>query len=238
MSRVALARLEKHPGGFALQIEAGRVDHAAHNNDVASLVQEQIEFDQTIAAVLEWIKGRDDTLIIITTDHANANPGLTLYGAEGNTAFARLAGARKSFDWIAAQISDTKSAKDRVARMVPAVLEATGHELTAGDQRLLEETMQDHRVMPFIEANKWTSVLGAILADRFGVAFVSPNHTADYVEVTATGPGADLIGAGPGSMIDNIDLHAVMVAALNLPEAKPLPGMEEPMNLVKPIAPD
>ena len=238
MSKVALARLEKNPNGFVLQIEGGRVDHAAHNNDAGSLVREQVEFDQAIAAVLEWMKGRDDTLLIITTDHANANPGLTLYGADGNTGFANLAGAKKSFDWIAAKIADIKLPKDRVAKMVPAVLEATGHELTPGDQRLLEETMQDHRVMPFIETNKWTSVLGAILANRFGVAFISGNHTADYVEVTATGPGSQLIGVGPGSIIDNIELHGVMTAALALADAKPLPGMEDPMLLGKPIVPD
>ncbi len=238
MSKVALSRLEKFPEGFVLQIEGGRVDHAAHNNDAGSLIREQVEFDQTIAAVLEWAKNRDDTLIILTTDHANANPGLTLYGSQGNEGFARLADVKKSFDWIDAQMSGIKPPKDRVAKMVPAVLQATGHELTPGDQRLLEETMQDHRVMPFVETNKWTSVLGQILADRFGVSFISGNHSADYVEVTATGPGTDLIGAGNGSMIDNIELHAVMATALGLSEAKPLPGMEEPMNLAKPIAPD
>ncbi len=241
MSKVALARLEKNSNGFVLQIEGGRVDHAAHNNDAASLVREQVEFDQAIAAVLEWMKERNDTLLIITTDHANANPGLTLYGSDGNKGFANLASAKKSFDWIDAQMSGIKPPKDRVARMVRAVLEATGHELTPGDQRLLEETMQDHRVMPFIETNKWTSVLGAILANRFGVAFISGNHSADYVEVTATGPGSELIGGSNGEgggVIDNIQLHGVMTTALALSDAKPLPGMEEPMLLGKPIAPD
>lgn len=241
MSKVALARLEKHPSGFVLQIEGGRVDHAAHSNDAGSLVREQVEFDQAIAAVLEWMNGRDDTLLIITTDHANANPGLTLYGSDGNKGFSHLASAKKSFDWIDAQMSGIKPPKDRVAKMVPAVLEATGHQLTPGDQRLLEETMQDHRVMPFVETNKWTSVLGAILADRFGVAFISGNHSADYVEVTAIGPGSELVGGsnrGGGGVIDNIELHGVMATALALSEAKPLPGMEEPMLLGKPIAPD
>jgi alkaline phosphatase len=238
MSKVALARLEKNPDGFVLQIEGGRVDHAAHSNDAGSIVREQMEFDDAIAAVLEWTKGRDDTLVILTSDHGNANPGLTLYGESGNAGFARLEKAAKSFDWIDAQMSGIKPVKARVARMAESVLAATGRELTPGDQKLLEECMQDHRVMPFVEANHWPSVLGAILADHYGVSFVSPNHTADYVEVTATGPGSELIGIGGGGLIDNIDLHGVIVAALGLGEGKLLPGMETPMPLVKAVKPD
>jgi alkaline phosphatase len=237
MTREALSHLDYDSRGFVLQIEGGRVDHAAHNNDAASLVREQIEFDETIGAVLEWAKvgnRAQDTLIILTTDHGNGNPGLTLYGEQGEKAFANLDRATKSFDWIAEQIHGIKPAAARVSRMIEVVKTASGYDLTADDRRLLEESLQDRRAMAFAEANKWTSVLGAILADHYGVAFVSPNHTSDYVEVTALGPGSESIGG----CIDNVALHGTMLAALNLPEAKFLPGMETPMQMPKAIKPD
>ena len=237
MTRVALARLETKPEGFVLQVEGGRVDHAAHNNDAGSLVREMGEFDDAIGAVLEWMGkagGRDDTLLILTSDHGNANPGLTLYGEGGNAGFARLENVRKSFDWIDAQMHGFKSAAARVVKMAEAVKTASGYELTAGDRKLLEECVQDQRVMAFVEANKWTSVLGAILADHFGVAFASPNHTSDYVEVTAMGPGSERIGG----VIDNVELHGVMVAAMGFGAGAMLPGMEEAMPMPKPIKPD
>jgi alkaline phosphatase len=231
MTRAALSRLETNPAGFLLQIEGGRVDHAAHNNDAASLIREQMEFDETIGAVLEWVGGRDDTLLILTTDHGNANPGLTLYGVHGETGFENLDRATRSFDWIAANLHGVKPAAARIARLGELVKSAMGYDLNADDRRLLEDCLHDRRAMAFVDANKWTSVLGAILADHFGVAFLSPNHTSDYVEVTALGPGSESIGG----CIDNIDLHGVMLAAMDLPEAKLLPGMESPMPLPKPI---
>lgn len=243
MTRVALSRLGSRPEGFVLQVEGGRVDHAAHNNDAASLVREQVEFDQAVGAVLEWIGTRDDTLLIVTSDHGNANPGLTLYGEGGDKGFARLEKATRSFDWIDAQALGTKGAGGgggvggaaaRAAKMAEAAGRASGYALTADDRRLLEECLQDHRTTGFREANHWPSVLGAILADHYGVAFASPNHTSDYVEVTAMGPGSEAVGG----CIDNIELHGVMTAALGLGEGKLLPGMEEPMPLAKPIKPD
>ena len=177
MTRVALSRLEGKPEGFVLQIEGGRVDHAAHSNDAGAILREQMEFDDAIGAVLDWAKDRSDTLIVLTTDHGNANPGLTLYGKQGNEAFERLAGAKKSFDWIAEQLHGVKPAAARITKMAEAVKTASGRELNEGDRKLLETCIHDQRAMAFVEANKWTSVLGAILADHYGVQRLSARTT-------------------------------------------------------------
>jgi alkaline phosphatase len=239
MTRTALARLENNPEGFVLQVEGGRIDHAAHNNDACSLIREQVEFDAAIGAVLEWVaaasRRRDETLIILTSDHGNANPGLTLYGEQAEAGFEFLAQGKKSFEWVAAQMQGAIAATDRRDKMAAAVKSAFGYDLAPDERELMADCLQDRRAMAFFEANKWTSVLGAILADRCGVAFVSPNHTSDYVEVTALGPGSESVAAG---VIDNIDLHGVMVEALALPEGKLLPDMQEPLRMPKPPKPD
>jgi alkaline phosphatase len=241
MSRIALDRLAQKPEGFVLQIEGGRIDHAAHNNDAFSLVREQVEFDETIGAVLDWAKDRNDTLIILTSDHGNANPGLTLYGEHGNRMFDRLAAATHSFDWIAAQAHGTKPASAWVEKIAAATKAATGADLDPDTRRFLTDHRESRRGSAFAEANKWPSILGAALADHCGIAFASPNHTADYVEVTALGPGSESIGgssSGGGGIIDNTDLHGVMVAALSLADAKPLPDMLNPVPMPKPPKPD
>jgi alkaline phosphatase len=87
--------------------------------------------------------------------------------------------------------------------------------------------------MPFAHANNSDSVLGALLASRFGVAFLSPNHTSDMVEVTAWGPGSERLKP----QVDNIDLHTLAVDSLGLGEGKPLPGMDQKLK-VKPPAKD
>lgn len=69
MTRVALAILERDPDGFFLMIEGGRIDHAGHNNDLERLGPEVAEFDKAVQAVMEWARGRSDTLVLVTADH-------------------------------------------------------------------------------------------------------------------------------------------------------------------------
>lgn len=224
MTRAALARFSDAADaqGFAVQIEGGRVDHAAHDNDAGSLIAEQVEFDDAIGLVLEWMQGRDDTLLIITTDHANANPGLTYYGKRGKDSFALLPNVKHSFTWIAEQWGKDKKALT-AERITSVVREATGITLDEAETSLLIGALSKHRVSPFAAANTWTSVLGEVLADHLGIAFLSPNHTSDLVEVTALGPGAETLPP----LIENVALHGLATRALGLKEAELLPGMEQ-----------
>jgi alkaline phosphatase len=56
--------------GFFIMIEGSRIDHAGHANDPAAQVHEVVAYDQTIAAVLDFIKDTDTpTLMVSTSDH-------------------------------------------------------------------------------------------------------------------------------------------------------------------------
>jgi len=61
---------------FFLMIEAGRIDHASHGNDIIRTVYETIELSDTISMLLEWADGRNDTVILLTADHETG--GLTV----------------------------------------------------------------------------------------------------------------------------------------------------------------
>lgn len=226
MTRAALARLERAPEGFAVQIEGGRIDHAAHDNDAPSLIQEQMEFDRTLGVVLQWMEGRDDTLLIVTTDHGNANPGLTVYGKRGEDGLGKLLKASHSFEWFFSQVRRLPkdlSDEDRMLKTGDLVEQATGIKLDSEATGLLSNSMRSQRVMPFRDANSTTCVLGSLLASIFGVAFLSPNHTSDMVELTAIGPGADLLRP----VMRNREVWEVLVKAMELAPAVMLEGMDE-----------
>jgi alkaline phosphatase len=102
MTRAALARLERSEK-FILQVEGARIDHAAHNSDAAAALHDQIALDEALDACLEFQKRNPDTLIVLTTDHANSNLGLNGMGGGYRTSsqrFATLAQVKMSFPEI------------------------------------------------------------------------------------------------------------------------------------------
>lgn len=228
MAAVALSRLGSAPDGFVLQIEGGRVDHAAHDNDAASLVQEQMEFDRTLGTVLKWMDGRDDTLLVVTTDHGNANPGLTLYGKRGEEGLGRLMQARSSFEHMFARIAAAKKKGGDFAHAATEIIEeGTGVALDSEAQDLFMSVLKSKRVMPFRDANSATCVLGSLLASVYGVAFVSPNHTSDMVELTSIGPGSQHMRP----TMRNRDVWSVLVDALGFAPPQLLEGMDRVVRL-------
>ncbi len=213
MTEAALGRLARAPDGFVLQVEGGRVDHAAHANDAVSLVRDQLAFDDALESAIGFVSARDDTLLIVTTDHGNANPGLTLYGDKGERGIELLSHGRQSFDWIQAQLASAGSREAMMGVLPMLVYQATGVELDDADHAWLYRCFVDReRADGFRAVSGFGPVLGAVLSNAFGVAFLSPNHTADLVEVTAIGPGSDRLGP----VIDNIDLHRLVVESLDL----------------------
>ncbi len=69
MTAKALDLLSRDPDGFFLMVEAGRIDHAAHMNDIGALIWDTLAFDDAIRVAYEFQKAHPDTLLIITADH-------------------------------------------------------------------------------------------------------------------------------------------------------------------------
>ncbi|HVQ65801.1 MAG TPA: alkaline phosphatase [Terriglobia bacterium] len=80
MTRQALNVLGKNPNGFFLMIEAGSIDRELHRMDPNRAVDELIELDKAIGIARAWVadRDRDDTLILVTSDHETS--GLTITG--------------------------------------------------------------------------------------------------------------------------------------------------------------
>jgi alkaline phosphatase len=82
MTAKALDILSQDPDGFFLMIEGGRIDWAGHDNDVATMLHEMLKFDETINYVYEWVKDRNDTLVVVTADHETGGFGFSYSRAD------------------------------------------------------------------------------------------------------------------------------------------------------------
>lgn len=68
--------------GFFLMVEGGKIDWAAHSNDLAGTVFEMLDFDQAISVAYEFYKQHPhETLIVVTADHETG--GVTLGRKKG-----------------------------------------------------------------------------------------------------------------------------------------------------------
>lgn len=212
MTQAALDRLEKNSNGFLLQIEGGRVDHAAHGNDAAGLIYDQLAFDDAVKIVMDYTENRDDTLVILTTDHGNANPGLSGLGSGyGDTPkmLATIHEYRQSFDWVFDQVSsDISEGKSRsINRLREVVEQATNTAIEEDEAMMLYNALNGDYRAPFHNRQGANAVLAGILANYNGIYFIGTNHTSDYVELAAWGPGSDRIP----TFVRNTDLFDLMV---------------------------
>lgn len=87
MAAKALGIMEQDPDGFFMMIEGANIDHSAHDNNIQDVTHEVVEFHNTVQAVLDWMQGRDDTMLIVTADHETGGLSVTSNGA-GNYATA------------------------------------------------------------------------------------------------------------------------------------------------------
>ena len=196
MTQAALTSLADSARGFLLQVEGGRVDHAAHANDAAAMLWDQLAFDDAIGVALAFAESREDTLVIVTSDHANANPGLNGIGAsyaDSTACFEVLAGAKASHGVIRQRLrrlagDDRQVTADNV---IEVVRDATGIELAAGEAEAIRAVASGQAPADLNRQHaNFVGTLGQTLGNHNGIGWTGVSHTADLVLLAATGPGA------------------------------------------------
>lgn len=207
MTDLAIRNLAKNPNGFILQIEGGRVDHAAHGNDAAGLLFDQIAFDDAIAVVMEFARERDDTLVMITTDHGNANPG---FSSAPDSQFDNLAKFRHTNNWIRRELNQNSS----IAEIRERIEYATGYEVPREEAEDFLASMKGEFRATYRRMQGASSVLGQVIANYTDVNWVGGSHTADYVELASFGPGSEAIDG----FVKNTRLFEVMTQAAGVLE--------------------
>jgi alkaline phosphatase len=72
MTKASLNVLNKNSNGFFVMIEGGAVDWACHANQKGRLIEEQMDFNRSVDAAINWVETNsnwDETLLIVTGDH-------------------------------------------------------------------------------------------------------------------------------------------------------------------------
>lgn len=113
-TQLALDKLSKNEKGFFLMVEGSQIDWGGHNNDAEYLIEELIDFDETIGVALDFAKKDGNTLVIVTADHETGGFTLAADGTDYNT------------------IKPVFSTTGHSATMVPVFAEGPGASLFGG----------------------------------------------------------------------------------------------------------
>jgi alkaline phosphatase len=209
LTSFALDQLSQNPTGFFLQIEAGKVDWAAHANDTSALLYDQLEFDNVIQQVIQFAEKNRDTLVVITTDHGNANPGL-FYGEKSVKNFEKLLSVKQSNEWIFKGYTSELTPKQLIER-----IEYASNVLLTNDEathliQLIKENRTDGVYnpykFPFQQLAKYQST-------HTSIGWAGKDHSSDHVELCMFGPGSEQLPA----FIRNYEIHNYLLTISGLP---------------------
>lgn len=222
MTEAALEVLGDSENGFYLQVEGASVDKQIHPLDWERAIADLIEFDQAIAAAVEWAaENAPDTLIVVTADHghgfdvygtvdvetfnaaeddATRRDAIQTYDAAGFPAYADEDGDGFPDEWdvpvtLAAVVNNHPDYTEDFQVSVTPRVPATLNE----DGQWVDNPDDDPNGI-FLSGNLPYS------SGSVGV------HTLQDVPVFASGPGAEFFGR----VLNNTDIFFGMAAAIGL----------------------
>jgi len=205
MTKQAIKTLSKNKKGFVLQVEAGKVDWAAHANDIGGLLYDQVAFDEAVAEAIAFAEKSEDTLVVITTDHGNANPGL-FYGADADRNFERIFNFKQTNNWVLDGVNKDTSVSAFIEKLEAAqgyaIAKTEAEQILVHYGKIDEKGLYNPRNLPFKD-------LALVQSKYTSVGWGSMDHSADYVELAMFGPGSELLKP----FVKNIELHNLMLKA-------------------------
>jgi len=104
---------DRSPEGFFLMIEGSQIDWGGHANDANFVVNEMLEFEKQIDAVLAFAREEGNTLVVVTADHETGG-------------FAIMPGSKMG------KIQVAFTTKSHTATMIPVFADGPGAEAFRG----------------------------------------------------------------------------------------------------------
>jgi alkaline phosphatase len=221
MAEVALGILNRGAKGFILQVEGARIDHAAHANDLGAILNDQMAFEEALQVCLNFARKDGETLVVVTSDHGNANPGITGAASLGkDNGLLRVPGMKASFEVLGNDLKKAPSAE--VIRDL--IQDRLGIGITLAEGHLLFDAAANASVLkPFGNYRFATATLAMVVGTYTGVGWSSGSHTSDYTLLTALGPGAELFEG----MVQNVDCFEKLLSVRGITFENPKMTLEE-----------
>jgi alkaline phosphatase len=249
MTRVALQKLSWNPKGFILQVEAGRIDHANHNNDAWAAIQEMYELDLTLGVIDEFLRMSPNTTVIIASDHGTSCFGINGTGPEYNDSTEAL----KKYQPIKASLEFIKRKMKRdasLAEIKDLFEQFTTYKISDEEATMISRSMQPefrryhgdyviqpeatmgrilaHSVYENISEIFWD---GKALLRRGNVGFTSTHHTGEDQIVLSYGYRSKDLGLD--RYLDNTYLFHAMCKFFDIKYENPTMTEEEAKPFIK-----
>ncbi|MBC7319845.1 alkaline phosphatase, partial [bacterium] len=188
MIEKAIELLYKDSKGFFLMVEGSRVDHASHNNDIASVIAELREFDEAVRVALDFYnKHPRETLLIVTTDHDNGGLSITpAYDTSGKERYPTVEDLNRIF-LVPFSFEKAKSVVEKEG------VEKLFSEHYTGElnipQEWIERLNSNKPITPSLNSPFYAS-FGAGFSTVYMTAWATSDHTATPVWIVSLGPGS------------------------------------------------
>ncbi|MCM3149926.1 alkaline phosphatase [Bacillus pumilus] len=181
MTKAALAQLNQdNSHGFFMLLEGSTIDSAGHENDVVGAMSEMEDFEEAVQAALQFAKKDQETLVVITADHAT---GGFSFGADGMTSEtgykwdpAPILAAKKTPVYMAKKIAGGQSVRDVLHTHIDFSLTN-------------EEISQVEKAAQSGKASTIQLSIQHIFDQRSFSGWTTFAHTGEDVPVYAYGPG-------------------------------------------------
>jgi alkaline phosphatase len=228
LTEKALEILSRNSQGFFLMVEGGQVDWVAHDNDVASVLHEMKELDQTLGAILKFAEAHPDTLVIVTADHdtgglaiaySNYQPPAsvalstgenwkTKYNFGEKDIFEKMAKQKKSFQKMVIDSKGNPAAlKKEVENNSAFALtqEEAERVLSRDPQSGYPKTKADREIHVYGQ-DKPMALMGRLFGREMNTAWAVGTHTHTPVMVMGIGPGAERFRG----LLDNVQIPRII----------------------------
>ncbi|ADQ08300.1 Alkaline phosphatase [Caldicellulosiruptor hydrothermalis 108] len=204
MTQKALQILSKNRNGFFLMVEGSEIDWASHANDPVGVVSEVLAFDKAVKVALDFAKSRDDTAVIIASDHANGGMSLGNYTTKYDTALlndflAYITKAKRTGAGIEEHLGNNKT-DENIKKIVSEYYGI--NDLTSDEINAIKNA----------KAGNLNYVLGPIISKRSNIGWTSNGHTGEEVVLYAYHPN----GYIPRGVIDNTEICDYMAEILGI----------------------
>ena len=132
-SNLAINHLSSNEQGFLLMVEGSQVDWGGHDNDFDYMISELIDLDNTLGRLMAYAQKDQNTLIVVTGDHATGGLALSADQGDYNTIKPTFSSTGHNADWI------------------PVFAYGPGAELFSG---VYENTMIFHKIKSLLSRQK------------------------------------------------------------------------------------
>ncbi|MDO9635295.1 MAG: alkaline phosphatase [Paludibacter sp.] len=196
---------KKKKGKFILVVEGGRIDHASHTNDGATVILEVIDLAKSVQHAYDfYLRYPQETLIIVTSDHETGGLGLGNYDL--NLHVQLLANQKISLASLTSWISELKKQTPNTVQWedIVQILKDnlgfwTNIPISSEDENKLKaefkKTFIDHdekQVVTWYSKDEPLAVAAVGILNRMSqLGWSTTSHSGTPVPVYAIGAGAE-----------------------------------------------